>query len=161
MNSLDSASYSPDYLSQELVLKMELQKVSILSDLAALLDRDGIEDEVDRGIVIDAFTFITNPSEDLSEIKSQTTIIGRVLVVYLMQGIEPPAEIDAISGYLFGLQCISIMKLIEEELLKEQSDILMIQGAMAKGSDWAKTLSKGYKDDTFLNAFNELRDSIG
>jgi hypothetical protein len=161
MNSLDSPGYSHDYLSQELVLSKEAQKVKILNDIAALIDRGGIEDESDRGIVDGAIAFIKNPTEELSIIMSKTTILGQVLGGYLMQGADIPPEIDAIHGYFLGLQCISKIKLIEVELLKGDPDSVKIQGAMARGLDWAKTLSKGYNDNTFLDAFNELQDNIG
>ena len=160
MNSLDSPDRPHDYLSQELVLKAESQKVKILNDIAALLESGGIEDEVDQGIVRGAIAFIENPSEELSGIMSQTTIIAQVLAGYMMQGLDYPPEVDAIHGYLFGLQCISIIKLIEQAVNSPDSSAVKIKKLMKRGRDWAKTLSKGYHDDTFHNAFNELGSNL-
>ncbi len=158
MSNLDTPDYSPDHLSQELVLKMESQKVKILRDIAELLECGGIEDEVDREIVVGATEFIENPSEELSEIMSQTVNIGAVLAGYDMQGVNFPPQIDAMQGYLFALQCINIIKFVEEALMQGSSDFSKIQKAMSRGADWAITLSKWYNDDTFLSAFNELQE---
>lgn len=158
MNNLDSPDYSRDHISQELELYLDSKKAKVLSDITTLLEHGCIEDEVDRGIVVGAVAFIENPSEEISAIMGQTKNIGQVLAGYMMSGADLPPEIDAIHGYLFALQCINKIKLIEAELLKESPDALVIQEAMARGSDWAITLSKGYNDDTFLNAFNDLME---
>ena len=51
-------------------------------------------------------------------------------------------------------------KFIEEALAQGSPDPSEIQQAMTRGLSWARTLSKGYNDDTCLNAFSELQNKL-
>ncbi|MFC1810563.1 hypothetical protein ACFLZH_03625 [Patescibacteria group bacterium] len=171
MKNFDSPEL-PDYIqiprSEALLLKMEPQKGKILNDVAALFERSGIEDEVDQKIVREAIAFIENPTENLSDIMSHTTIIAQVLAGYMMQGADEPPEIDAIHAYLLALQCINRVKFVEEGFAQESPDFPEINKAANRGKDWAETLSKGYNDDAFyvsvlaafLAAFGEFQDKL-
>lgn len=157
MRNPDSPDYPQAHLSQDLLIKMQSQTRNILD----AVERITIEDEVDRKKVAEAAVFIESPTENLSDIMSHTTPIGQVLGGYAMQGVEPPSEIDAMHGYLVALQCINRINFIEEELAQGSPDISGVQQAMINVSDCARTLSKGYNDNTFLDALNELRDRLG
>lgn len=156
MKNPDSPDYSQDDLSEDLLIKMQSRTRAILDDV----ERITIEDEVDRNRVMKAGVFIENPTENLSDIRSNTTSIAHVVAGYMMQGAECPPEIDAMHGYLMALQCINLMKFIEEALVQGAFDQLVIQDAMIRGKGNAKNLSKAYNDDTFLNAFDELQDKL-
>ena len=139
-------------LSPDLLLDLESQKGKILSDIAALLESGGIEDEVDQGIVKKAMAFIENPSENLEDILPHTKHIGMVLAEYDMERTEPPPEIDAIEAYLYALQCINRVKFVEKELALESPNFLEIKEACRRGKGWATTLLEKYSGDKFYFA---------
>ncbi|NIA02312.1 MAG: hypothetical protein GWP15_02930 [Nitrospirae bacterium] len=155
MKNLDSPDSIHAPISQNLLLKMEPQRNKILGDIATLLERGDIEDKIDRELVVKAVAFIENPTEDLSDITSHTTIIGQALTT--MQ--EAPSEIVAMYSYFFALQCINRINFVEEKLSQETpADSPEIRKAMSRGLDWATTLSIGHNDHiSLITAFHELQ----
>ncbi len=159
MTNPDSPDYPPDYLSQDLLIKMQSRTRDILAAAAVLLERGDIEDEAYRKTVVKAAAFIENPTENLPDIMIHTVDIGQVLGGYEMQGAEFPPEIDAMSGHLHALQFINRIRFIEEKLAQGSTDSPEFTRAMALALDWATTISKAYHDNTFLDAFNEFKAS--
>jgi hypothetical protein len=56
-----------------------------------------------------------------------------------------------------GLQCLNRIKFVEKELEQASPNFKKINRAMVLALGWATILSRGYQDESFLNAVNELR----
>ena len=162
MNGPDSPNeyypYPQPRFTPELIIKLNSQKTNVLGSLSALLERNGINDEIDKKLVVEAMAFVENPSEDISVIMKQTTLIGQVLGGYMMQGEEAPAEIDALHGYLLAVQCVNRMKFMEDEIEKGNPFSHEVNEAKDRVFEWAEILSKGYNDPSCLNAIIELQE---
>jgi len=140
------------------MLQLKSKTGSILSNVSALLENGTLQDQVDRKFVMQVAAFIENPTENLQDIMDYMRIIGEVLGGYDEQGMDAPAAIDAMHGYLHALKCINRMSFIEAELEKGTADSSNIKEAMAIAINEATTLSKAYKDNTLLNPISELKD---
>ena len=159
MKAMDTASPRENihpHFAQDFLLKLKSQTSRIISAMRTLLANGTIEDEVDRILIEEAVTFIEKPTEDYLDIQGHTTNIGQVLGGYEMQGVDLPQEIDEIHRYLLGLQCVNRIKCIEEELEKDSPDASKMQNAMVQLLDLITILTRGYKDDTLLNAIEQL-----
>ena len=128
--------------------------------MKGLLER-GIEDEADKKVLEEAMSFIENPTDKLSEIMEHASRVGMVNSGYEMQGMDVPAEIDNMHHYILALQGLNRLNYIEEELEKgAPSDAQNIQEAMAWAASAADNLSRGYKDNTLLDAVTELKGRL-
>lgn len=148
-------------LSRDLLLRLQSQTRKVLGDIAALFERGTITDETDRKFIMEAFGFIENPTENLSDAIGHTTHIGEVFGGYEMQGADPPPAIDAMHGYLWALQCIGRIKFIETALDQGSAGSSEVQHAMVMALQDAGMLLSAYKDGTFLGAVNELKSRLG
>jgi hypothetical protein len=161
MNNPDSAEQVSAHLSEGLLLKLEARKRNIAADVSPLLESGSIDSENDRRLVREARDFVENPGEDIERIKRHTTMVGMVSSGYDMQGADVPPALDALHAYLSSLQCVNRIKFIEEELDKGNTDSPEFKLALAQILDWATNLSRGYKDNTMLDAVNELQERLG
>jgi hypothetical protein len=139
---------------------MESQKRSVLHDIHVLLKGDTIT-EVDRNIIVNAVAFIENPTENLPDIMAHMAIVGRVVGDYMVEGIDPPPEIDAVHGYLLALQCANRVNFIEEGLLQGGDDQTEIREALELLTGWAKPLFKGYGNSSFIDIIDRLSANVG
>ena len=161
MHIPDSPDYNQPRFTPAIISKLNSQARNVLGSLWALLGRNGINDETDRKLVIEAMAVVENPSENLSDIMKHTTLIAQVMAGYMMQGEEAPQEIDALNGYLLALQCVNRMKFIEDEIEKGNTNSPEIKQAMVRAIEWARILSVDYYvDQTFLTAVTELKKQI-
>jgi len=159
MSPIDSPDHSQDHPSDDLMLQLRSKTGSILGNLTALLESGAIENEVDRKYMKNAAAFIEKPTENLADIDGHLINIGEVLCGYDMQGMDPPAAIDAMSAHLRALRCINRMGFIEAALENGTASSSNIKEAMTMAVDEATTLAKKvHKDDSLLNPVNELKE---
>lgn len=160
MKKPDSQDYTQANTAQDLLLALQSKTGTVSGAAEALLASGVIEDPADRQFIVDAVSFIRNPTENYSDIRNHTTNIGDVAGGYEMQGADIPTEIDAMHAYLLALQCINRIDFIEKELAGGSPDFTKIKDAMIWAEDPATHLSRGYKDDTLLTAVNELKNRL-
>lgn len=160
MRKPDSQDHTQAHLTQDLLFALQSKTGTVLSAAEALLESGVIEDPADRQFVVDAVSFIRNPTENYSDIRNHAINIGNVAGGYEMQGADIPAAVDAMHAYLLTLQCINRMDFVEKELAGGSPDFTKIKEAMIWAEDPATHLSRGYKDDTLLTAVNELQGRL-
>lgn len=136
-------------------------KGSVLEGIASLLLEGELADETDRPLINAAVEFVKNPTDNLQEIQLHTTAIGTVCGGYEMQGSDTPPAIDALHAHLFSLQCINRINFIESEMVHGRAESRETIDSFVKVADWATTLFKGYKDESMLNAVNDLVKVLG
>ena len=137
---------------------MEINQENIVEGLERYIGSEAITDQVDLKFLKEALEFLKgNPEEvDVGKIIPHTTNIGEVMAGYAMTGEDVPPEIDLVHAHLLTLQCISRRKFVESELRKTSPDFNTIQKALTMAIDTATALSRGYHQETQLNAIQEL-----
>lgn len=160
MGSPESPNYRA-HVGEELKSQLALRAAGVVGAARGLIERGELQDEADRNVVNAAATFIENPAENLADVMKQSELVGQVVSGYEMQGAEAPTEVDAVYAHLLALQCTYKIRFIETELEQNlDPNSAVVQQAMIVVLDWAKVLSKAYKDDTILTAVNALQEEM-
>jgi|GEM_PF-2410714 len=118
------------------------------------------EESKEKQIVRAVAGFLEKPTNNLEDIIKNTTLIGQVCGDYDQMGMDIPPDIDAMHARLLALICTNRMSFVEQEIKKGSHDTPEIKYAMKMADDRATILSRGYKDDTMLNAVNELQKRL-
>ena len=142
--------------SAALEVAIATKKALVLAGIASLHESGDPLDATDRVTITAATAFIKNPSEYLPGIQIHMNRVDEVIAGYMEQEKDAPPEIAALAAYFFILQCVNRIEFVESRIALGDADSPEVTKAMILAKDWATTLSKGYKDDTMLNAVRAL-----
>ncbi len=129
-------------------------------DVRFLLRFGGVENETDRALAIAAAKFVESPTDNLAEIDGHLKNLGDVETTYMMDGVDAPAEIDAVHADLLKLFCQHHINAARAELAKAEPDNTALDLAMRMALDSAKNLSKGYKIPSYQEEVEELQRRV-
>lgn len=160
MSGLDSLDYKA-HLGVELLSQLGQRVNGVVSAATGLLERGDLQDEADRNVVSAAVGFLEHPSENLADIMKQSELVAQVLSGYEMHGMDTPPEVDGVYVYLLMLQGANRIQFVESEI-EAGLDFgsADIQKALTVAFDWAKVLSRAYKDTVLLTAVTQLQEEL-
>ncbi|MFA7278319.1 MAG: hypothetical protein WC101_05060 [Candidatus Gracilibacteria bacterium] len=155
VSDLLNQSQAKGHLSLDFFRQLSIQTDAVLRDIAVLLETATL-DPMDRLMIGQVTDLIKHPTNVLSDIEAETVRIANVCAGYMMQGEDVPPAIDAISDYLFALQCVNRISFVEEAIERKDFYDPEVFEAWNRAFEWAIYS----ENDALVRAVDDLKISL-